>query len=95
MSSSIFEAVNTTTGTIAWPHQALEPIYEWGNTFTAVAGWGNNSNVRISSGAPTRLVGNQDWYMYTASFNGTSGVGTGTLATRPTSRNHFDAATLA
>src|SRR5262249_1886986 len=27
-------AKNTVTNTIAWPHQALEPAYEWLNTWT-------------------------------------------------------------
>jgi len=35
--------VNSTTGTIYWPHQALEPIYIWNNTGGIVSGWGGNT----------------------------------------------------
>ena len=32
--------VNSTTGTISWPNQALEPIYIWNNTGGIVSGMG-------------------------------------------------------
>jgi hypothetical protein len=77
--------INTTTGTIAWPNQALEPVREWLNTFTAVRGWGNDSSNRISvpTAAKMRLVENRDYYLHNPSFSGTSGVGAGPRASRP------------
>lgn len=70
--------VNTTTGTIAWPHQALEPVYEWSNTFNAAPGYNgklfNNYN-------PDVLVANQDFFL---GSDGSGGVKSGTLASRPT-----------
>jgi hypothetical protein len=78
-------AVNTRTGTIAWPNQELEPIREWMNTFTAVLGWGNDSSnrVNVASGAETRLAANRDYYLFDPVFTGTGGVGVGTRASRP------------
>jgi len=64
-------AVNQATGTIAWPNQALEPIYEWGNTLP------------ISAYAPFEgetMQENRDYYAYTGSFTGSAGVGSGTGA---------------
>jgi hypothetical protein len=76
--------INTTTGTISWPHQKLEPIYEWSNTFVAVPGWGNDGSVPVIGAAPgTRIVENRDVYVYTTSFTGATGTGSGTLAARP------------
>jgi hypothetical protein len=81
--------INSTTGTIYWPHQALEPIYIWNNTGTIVAGWGGNT---FSDQTGGRVVSNRDIYFPasgiqtspTSPFNGTSGTGWGTLANRPT-----------
>jgi hypothetical protein len=58
----------------AWPRQALEPVYEWLNTtpfpvFTVYEG--------------DVIQANRDYYAYTASFTGASGVGSGLLANRP------------
>ncbi len=73
-------AKNSTTGTIAWPHQALEPVYEWLDSITPVpsnpGGIINNYNSEV-------LVQNRDFYVGTSSFNGTSGVGSGQLSARP------------
>jgi hypothetical protein len=47
--------VNSLTGTVAWPHQALEPVYSWNNKL-------NGSNVNIgASNAPT-LQENRDYF---------------------------------
>ena len=72
-------------------NQALDPIYEWDDT---VSYWGfGGGNVGTDTG---RLIANRDWYTDgtlgtpkaqtspTSPFNGTSGVGFGTLANRPT-----------
>jgi hypothetical protein len=78
-------AVNSKTGNISWPNQALEPVREWLNTFTAVRGWGNDANSRVTvpAGAETRLVANRDYYGHTPSFNGTAGIGVGPRGSRP------------
>lgn len=81
--------VNSTTGTIAWPNQALEPIYIWANVATPAAGWGGSWYNNNTGG---RVVTDQDYYaqasgIQTSSsspFNGTTGTGWGTLANRPT-----------
>jgi hypothetical protein len=72
--------VNTVTNSVSWPHEALEPIYEWLDTWALVSGYpGSVFNVS-DSGA---FVANTDYYQYTSSFTGASGVGSGTLAARP------------
>jgi transcriptional regulator with XRE-family HTH domain len=66
--------VNSTTGTIAWPHQALEPIYEWLNTASVVPGWGGSFVANISNG---RIV--ENWNTSNGSTNdGTLDVCTAT-----------------
>lgn len=80
--------INSTTGTIYWPHQALEPIYIWNNTGSFVNGWGRGYYNNSSGG---RVLANRDYYpqasgIQTSSaspFDGTSGTGWGTLANRP------------
>jgi len=79
--------VNSTTGTICWPHQALEPIYIWDNTDTPAPGY-SKTYVMDSN----RIVANRDYYPRasgpqtspTTPFDGTTGTGWGTLANRPT-----------
>ena len=80
---------NNVTGTIYWPHQALEPIYLWNNSGSIVSGWGGNTYSDDSGG---RVVSDRDYYKPasgiqtspTSPFNGTTGCGWGTLANRPT-----------
>ncbi len=67
--------VNTVTRGLNWPHQALEPIYAWNNIL-------NGEQVNAHSGYPT-LQENRDYYNETKSFDGTTGVGVGKLADRP------------
>jgi len=77
--------LNTATGTIAWPHQASEPVYVWNNTFNTVgyssdAFWANADSVSVE---------NRDYYLQLpnvkepAKFNGTAGIGQGPLSGRP------------
>jgi hypothetical protein len=88
LTGSFPSKVNSTTGTIAWPNQALEPVYEWMNNVTLHAGYGATRYANNSGG---RLVANQDYYpqasgIQTTSsspFDGTAGTGWGTLANRP------------
>jgi hypothetical protein len=63
--------------TPAWPHQALEPCYSWNNTM-------NGSNLNFSNKDSANILrANRDYYDQTNSFDGTVGVGVGTLADRP------------
>jgi hypothetical protein len=77
--------VNSTTGTVAWAHQALSPVYLWNNTFTPAGGYSSNALV-VDSGVATD---NTDYYQQfgpsaePGSFNGTKGVGQGLLSARP------------
>jgi hypothetical protein len=69
-----------------WPSQALEPWYLWDNTWTVPSGgyraayWANNNGVTVE---------NRDYYLQLpnayegATFNGTGGIGQGTLASEP------------
>jgi hypothetical protein len=86
--------LNQSTGSIAWPNQALEPIYEWSDAYSPVPS--NPSSVIASS---LNDVENRDYYQGTVdsgssvSFNGSllcataphCGVGSGALASRPSS----------
>jgi hypothetical protein len=77
---------NTSTGTIAWPQQYLEPWYTWNNQFTgAYAGPCNYNSCGsfFANYTPAVITTNQDIYLDNASFNGTSGTGWGTVANRP------------
>lgn len=85
--SSNFPIVNSALGnTIAWPRQALDPIYIWANTYNVWSGGG--ILVNDTSG---NLTDDQDYYQQfgtygeSGSFNGTKGVGQGLLSTRPAS----------
>lgn len=84
--------INTVTGcnssqTCAWPNQALEPVYEWGDLYSPVP---SNPSSIIETGNGN-FVPNFDYYLGTQdngspiTFNGTVGVGAGALASRPSS----------
>ena len=90
LTGSLPNKINSTTGTIAWPNQELEPVYIWNNSMTPHPGYGGSFYRDASEG---RVVANRDYYpqesgVQTASsspFAGTVGAGWGTLANRPTS----------
>jgi hypothetical protein len=82
-------AVNSKTGRISWPDEALEPIYEWNDTWTVASGSGGsfmgNANTDV-------FTNNRDYYLWcnasshtgcSAAFDGSNGTGSGTLASRP------------
>jgi hypothetical protein len=85
--------VDQSTGTVTWPNQASDPVYAWGNTYNAVPQesqdhyWSNTDSVAAS---------NRDYYLElpnfdnSATFNGTAGVGTGTLV--PTNSSAYSGA---
>lgn len=80
LSGDFPNAENTESMSISWPNQALEPLYEWLNTGTPATGWGGSYWAVVDSGA---FVEDTDYFLYTGSFDGTAGVGSGTLASRP------------
>lgn len=73
---------NTTygAGVKAWPHQNREPLYSWLNTVNGSPMRGPTAYYHTSF--PT-VQPNREFYNEISPFNGTSGVGTGTLASRP------------
>jgi len=93
---------NTVTGctsgsACAWPNEALEPIYEWMDSYSLVPA--NPSSLLDSTSEPTAYFVNSDYYEWCnpssvsgcTNFTGaatvgspsTGGVGSGTLAARP------------
>jgi hypothetical protein len=77
--------VNTSTGTQAWPQQAVSPIYVWGNTFTP----GGYSGTPVVAAGSSIIRANRDFYQQfgpngeSGTFDGTKGVGQGLLSARP------------
>lgn len=75
--------INSVTGSISWPHEALEPVYEWLDSVSASVFWANQN--------PDAEIANSDYYLWCnpasasgcTSFNGTVGTGSGLLASRP------------
>jgi hypothetical protein len=65
-----------TTGVVPVAVQNKVPAYLWANYDTG-------SLTSISIGSPDHIKTNRDFYTHNASFNGTSGVGSGKLANRP------------
>lgn len=73
-----------------WPHNYLEPIYEWLDQYQVGATWQFNL---FSNGDGNTATINRDYYTYTlawngsaftgTAFNGTVGTGSGLLASRP------------
>lgn len=77
---------NQTTGTIAWTHEVQDPVYAWANT-KSCSGCGGNFWANYNSDA---LIANSDYYLdanestgVPITFTGATGVGSGTLASRP------------
>jgi len=82
--------INSATGCnysspCAYPRQALEPVYEWADAYTPVP----NNPSGIWSESEDEIQNNRDYFLGTSnsgaaiSFNGTTGVGAGVLASRP------------
>lgn len=89
-------ALDSVTGTPTWPHQVLEPIYEWLNQWqpTSYAPSRPKICVEDTTHDSNTFIENREWYQYTlvwngsawtgTAFNGTVGTGSGLLANRPT-----------
>jgi hypothetical protein len=76
--------INSTTGTIAWPNQALEPVYVFNNTATpTVTAYSNADTNRIASDRDYYAQASGIQTSPTSPFDGTSGTGWGTIANRP------------
>jgi hypothetical protein len=73
--------LNNSTGTIAWPNQPVEPIYQWLDTWNTPPTWGG---VKWANNDP-ETVSARDYYLGTGTTSVTGGVGSGTLAQRPAS----------
>lgn len=67
------------TGPYSLTAQASEPMYIYSNTLNGAA---SNGVVRNEC-SEAHVKPDRDFYNYTATFDGTSGVGSGTLASRP------------
>lgn len=87
LSGSFPSIVNTRTGTAAQIIQAISPIYIWANSLDPA---GYDPVGITNSDAPSELVqANREYYQQfgtygeSGSFNGTVGVGQGTLSDRP------------
>lgn len=63
----------------SWSSEILEPVYEWMNTYSGVT----NVEATGSCSDGTLFQQNRDFYLYTSSFTGASGTGSGLLTARP------------
>jgi hypothetical protein len=78
------DQIGSAYDTTLWDHnppgpysQAFRPAYFWDNLS------GSAQFAIDNSGLSTWLAGNRDWYTTDTTFTGTTGVGEGTLANRP------------
>lgn len=62
-----------------YPAQIAAPAYFWSNLIG-----GTQAAVTVTNGSSAWIQANRDYYNQGASFDGTTGVGVGTLANRPT-----------
>lgn len=60
----------------SWPHQALEPVYAWSNTYN------HSRQLGVASPYPT-IQENREYYNQKTPFDGTAGIGVGKLSDRP------------
>ena len=83
--------INSVTGSVSWPHNALEPVYEWLDQFTKAPNV-SGGLCTVNPVTPT-IQQNREYYCYTLTwngtaftgtpFNGTVGTGSGPLSARP------------
>jgi len=71
--------VLASTGTPGPDNQTSDPAYDWLNSLDGTA----QAAFVVGGTGYYHLQANRDYYAYNTSFNGTSGVGSGTLASRP------------
>lgn len=82
--------LNTATGTIAWPHQKLSPVYVFNNTYVPMFYTTIPVITENTGGSDGSIASNnREFYMdfgplaNPGSFNGTVGIGVGVFASRP------------
>jgi hypothetical protein len=82
--------VNSTTGTVAWPHEELSPIYVWNNTYNPKFYPGTPVVGNACGGSTVSIcTENTDYYQQfgnggnKGTFDGTVGIGQGLLSARP------------
>jgi hypothetical protein len=80
-----YEPVIASTGLAGPANEASDPLYEWLNTHNGGTNYVtvNNNDCYGTNCNLGHLRPNRDYYDYTASFTGASGIGSGTLANRP------------
>ena len=72
----------------SWPNQALEPVYMWDTTYNAPPDEGGDT-FWANYPTPVTIAENRDYYLQlpnyseSSSFNGTAGIGQGSLASAP------------
>jgi hypothetical protein len=88
--------INSVTSTQSWPNQVLDPIYVFANAY-ATGGFSYTTQGYFGNNTSGYLTDNQDFYQQFDStygepgtFNGTKGVGQGTLA--PTNSSAYSGA---
>jgi hypothetical protein len=73
--------VNSTTSTVAWPHNQLEPCYSW-DSYN-----GQPVKIGVSNGQMGTVTENRDFYNFNSTWKPgsplTTGIAVGTLANRP------------
>ncbi len=69
--------VLNSTGNPGPVDESSDPLYEWGNDHNGI------EQAAIVSETPQHVAANRDYYDWTSSFTGTSGVGSGLLSARP------------
>lgn len=88
------DQIGTSTNASLWnydssvPTQQLVPAYIWRNTqpsgeIPVMVSCETSGDALCTNENNNLIKQNRDYYLYNASFNGTSGVGEGTLANRP------------
>jgi len=83
ITGSFPNVVNTSTGSIAWPNQVLDPAYVWDNAVTPSSGYSPSGLVSVAS---AMFNDNIDFYQQfgtygeSGSFSGAKGVGQGTYS---------------
>jgi hypothetical protein len=90
---SFANTTNRTTSAPSWPHQVLDPIYVWANAYHP-SGSVNDAIAHDNSGM---LTDNVDYYQQfgpgsfgePGTFNGSAGVGSGTLAPNDPSNSAY------
>jgi hypothetical protein len=85
----------TYSSSCAWPRQAVEPVYEWMDSWSPVPY--NSGSLWNQDSTDAGVQNNRDYFLWCnsssqsgcTSFNGTQGVGSGTLSARPSTCTQY------